>query len=138
MSRKSITYTSDILKAVAKEVGVPISTVEHVMVFITARMKGMMKDPEIMAIKLPYLGHIYEKQGPLISEVKAIEKFENKQTPKNIIKKAKFEKRIAEIEEASKTIGYSLHKAPSKFTSYAMNGKKSMQEVEEYQNTKWI
>jgi hypothetical protein len=135
-SEKEITTNKDIVKKVAERTGATEKQVEYILTFITKYIHSVMKDPLVLSIKLPYIGYMYLKVGFL----KAFRYKDVYSTSKELyIKKARLFaiKRQNYITKIMITKCERRHAKKSVVSDYSYVGRKSVEEIENYQNTKW-
>lgn len=130
--KSNIAYSSDIVREAAKELGMPEEKVAHVLEFLIFYLKKLAAIPECFAIYLPEVGQIYLSGAHLKSLILNLKSKEDK-TEKEKDKILLLEERLSSLCNSLET-GYSPHLKRSKIRNNYFTLRKSMEELEVFQN----
>jgi hypothetical protein len=130
-TRKEIVYKGDILDVVATQMNLDRDVAEKQYKFMVKTLQKVLWDPEIGSLKLPHLGTLYFRVGKARNYLKV-------GTPeKNYYKVVK--KRVELIaedrEDPKRTNRNNIHLIPPVTMVTNLVGKRSLKEIEEFQNS---
>lgn len=126
-------FEGDIVRSVAKELGMEVSKVEHHLEFLKNFINDVAESEDVHSLQLPHLGIMYRNiKGCAYQNIcmKHLPSFERK--------RPKFEKNIRVIEDVLEKLksfeNLSLHNRRRRIVNAYFTCTKSKKELEEFQN----
>lgn len=138
--KSDITFSKDIVKAVAKRTGFSEDKVKHVLDFMLFFIKKKAKEPNVYSVRIPFVGVLYMKTYALQMLLKEREKrntVSKKSREIHVKLKEKVKRLHEEHEKLQKEVGdivYTPHKYRRTLTNWYFTKRMTKQELEEYQN----
>lgn len=129
--KKGITFKEDIIKDLAKEMGLEESVVEDNVKFLLQRLKRLVKKEQVHGISIPKLGNLYFR--PLLAKRK--NDFSEENYPHKDIENRK--KKVKDFyDRFGDDKSYSIQMRRTRFHDYKYNKGMTPKEMEKFQNNK--
>ena len=135
MIKSGVVFSSDIIKEVTKNSRFSEDQVRETFNFLVNRIRTLAKDPDVLSVRIPRIGHMYYKI-PFLR--RSIGKLENAEQTEAVINKlSEKRKRLKYIEDLIGHKNYSRHKSNSLINATRFKGILTREEMETKQNKEW-